>query len=590
MAEFRILGSVEVISEGESLELGTAKQRAVLAALLVDAETPVTADTLVDRIWDQSPPAGARRVVQAHISRIRSVLATVTRDTGDQAALQRTAGSYVLRVPNQRVDLHRARSLVRQARETNLSEAVRADRLREAVDCWRGEPLAGVDGDWFARIREGLARQRLEVLVEWADAELRLGHQAEVIELLRAPVADQPTHEPMVEQLMRALAAAGHPAEAMELYASTRTLLAEQLGASPGARLQATHMAILRDESPAPLVPAPAPVVVAHRGLPPDIAEFTGRSAEVAALAEACGSPSPTAPAMTAIVGTGGVGKTRLALHLAHRLRAAGQFEDGQIYLDLRGFTDAGDPADPRQALGELLRLLGVPAGDIPDGVASRSAVLRDRVAGRRVLLLLDNVADERQVESLLPGSPTCTVLMTARRTPAIDGVGVLDLDVFTEAEALELLSAVIGADRVSAELTAAGQLVRRCGLLPLAVAIAGRRLRARPAWPIAHLAARIAGDRGALDELSVGGRGVHAVLTQSYRRLDPAQQRTLRLLGRQPGDDWTARSAADLTGADVADTERILEHLLDHHLLHQRWPGHYRMRDLVRAFAVQAR
>jgi DNA-binding SARP family transcriptional activator/tetratricopeptide (TPR) repeat protein len=591
VAEFRILGPIEVVTGDGRLELGTAKQRAVLAALLVEAEVPVSAETLVDRIWDQDPPSQARRVLQAHLSRIRAMLAEVTRRGGEPVELQRSAGSYVLRVAPERVDLHRARRLIVQAREAGVDSPARAERLREAMGCWRGEPLAGLSGDWFTRVREGLVRQRLDVLAEWSDVMLRLGRPpVEVIDVLRASVADHPAVEPLVEQLMRALAAAGRSGEALEVFASTRTRLVDELGAGPGPRLQAVHQAILREESvtadaadDAATPPVPAGP---HRQLPPDIAEFTGRSAEVATLLTDMATPRPTAPAVVAIVGMGGVGKSRLALHVAHRLVAAGHFDDGQLYTDLRGFAAGIGPAEPRDILAEQLRLLGVPPQAVPDSTAARSALLRDHLADRRVLIVLDNVADEAQAEPLLPGSPTCTVLLTSRRNLALDGGRAVHLDVFTDDEAVGLLTAVVGADRVAAEPDAARELVERCGRLPLAVAIAGHRLRARPTWRIEHLVGRL-GDAGdALDELTVGTRQVHAVIAQSYRALAPAQQRVLRLLSLHPGTDWTAWSAAALTGTTLVDAEHLLEELLDQHLLDQHAAGRYHMHDLVRAFA----
>jgi tetratricopeptide (TPR) repeat protein len=351
-----------------------------------------------------------------------------------------------------------------------------------------------------------------------------------------------------------------------------------ELGLEPSAQL-----ADLLPADPDP--PAPAS---AYADLPPDPPDFTGRRAEVGAvLGVASGAPATAVPIVT-VEGMAGVGKSGLVVHAAHRLVAAGRYADVRLHVDLRGFSPGGEPADPGAVLETFLRLLGVPPDRIPADRQARAAVFRDRLAGRHALVLLDNALDREQVEPLLPASPTCLVLITSRRSLAIEGAHAVRLDPFTADEARDLLAAVLGAEAVAAEPAAAADLAVHCGHLPLAVAVAARRLRsARPGpeqgdrreRPIADLVARLAGD-----ELA----GAHQVFDLSYRALDPARRRVFRLLGVHPGSDCTAASVAAMADLDPAGAEETLEALLDDHLLQQVVPGRYRLHDLLRAFAAR--
>ncbi|MDG4800973.1 tetratricopeptide repeat protein [Micromonospora sp. WMMD980] len=289
---------------------------------------------------------------------------------------------------------------------------------------------------------------------------------------------------------------------------------------------------------------------------------------------------------IVAVEGMAGVGKTRFAVHAAHRLAA--DYPDGQFYLDLHGFSAGSTPAAPGAVLETMLRRLGVPASAIPESVDDRSTLLRDRLADRRVLLVLDNAADEAQVSPLLPAASGCLVIVTSRRALAMDGACVIVLDVFSPAEARELLTGLLGPDRVAAEPASVEELAGRCGHLPLAVAVAGRRLRGRPAWRVAHLLARLSDPDRGLAEFTVGARGVEDVFALSYRALPAARQRLFRLLGVHLGDDVTAALAAALVGDDPADAERDLEALLDEHLVQQVRPGRHELHDLLRRYAAR--
>ncbi|OLE20945.1 MAG: hypothetical protein AUG44_29170 [Actinobacteria bacterium 13_1_20CM_3_71_11] len=323
----------------------------------------------------------------------------------------------------------------------------------------------------------------------------------------------------------------------------------------------------------------------AYRQLPPDIADFVGRGRELS-LVLGAGGDGGTAVPIVVVEGMAGVGKTRLAVHAAHQLVRAGRYGDGQLYVDLRGFAPDADPAGPGEVLDSFLRLLGVPPDRVPPDVASRAAVLRDRLAGQRVVLVLDNAADEHQVLPLLPADPGCLVIVTSRRSLALEGARTVRLEVFRPDEAAGLLSAVLGPERVATDPGAVADLAARCGYLPLAVALVARRLRARPAWPVRHLLSRLADERRRLDELSVGGRAVESVFALSYRALDPERRRLFRLLGIHPGHDVTADSVAALAKREPSTVESPLESLLDEHLVLQAVPGRYHLHDLVRAYA----
>lgn len=336
----------------------------------------------------------------------------------------------------------------------------------------------------------------------------------------------------------------------------------------------------LASEPAAPTPPEPpASDEGALRQLPMDIAEFTGRADELARLSALVAAANPDAPTVVAIEGMAGVGKTRLAVHAAHRFVKDGRYADVQLWADLRGFDPAG-PVDAAAVLDRFLRLLGVPASQIPSELDDRAALYRDRLAGRHSLVLLDNVAGEEQLRPLLPAAGTCLVLVTSRRSLATgDGVETVALDSLTPEDAVALLTRIAGAERFAADPDAAAHIARQCGYLPIAISIAARRFRSRAAWTTAHLIARL--DR-------VARPSVQASFALSYRELDDTARRLFRLLGLHPGPDVTARSAAALAGLAVEEAEAVLDELLDEHLLQQTTPDRYHFHDLLRDYAVE--
>ena len=575
MTDFRLLGPVEVWSDGRSLPVGTTKQQAVLATLLLAVDRPVPAETLIDRVWGEAPPTTARGTLQSHLSRIRRTLA----DTG--AELVHRSGAYRLSVEAGRIDLYRVRELTASARAGDLDDPRRAELLDTAVAEWRGDPLSGLDSPWLSRMRETLRRQRLDLLADWAAVRLRLGDPDAVIDAVGPPVADDPLAEPLVLVLMRALAGAGRDAEALAVYETTRQRLATELGADPSPELRAAHQAVLAGHAAA--APARPPRAVPAQ-LPADLgALFTGRTDQLARL------DKTPAGGLVVVSGPAGVGKTVLAVRWAHQV--ADRFDDGQLYKDLRGYSP-GPPVPAGEVLRDFLAALGVPEDRLPAGLDALVGLYRSRLAGRRMLIVLDNVVDAEQVRPLLPGSATSKVVTTSRnQLPgliATDGAVLLPLAEPDRYEARELLARRIGADRVAAEPEAVDRIIGYCGRLPLALAVLAARAALRPDFPLAALADEL--DAARLDALDLGdgATDIRAAFSWSYRALTPDAQRLYRAVGHHPGPDLSAAAAGWLVGWPAARTRRALAELTRAHLLTEPTPGRYAGHDLLREHAAE--
>ena len=587
--ELRLLGPVEVRAGGRVLPAGRPQQVTVLAVLAVDVGRPVPLDVLVDRVWDQAPPRRARRNLHTHISRIRRLLALA--DDVEPVQLMRGSSGYVLKVDRDRVDLHRFRHLVHRARDAGCADHDRVALLREALGLWRGEPLAGLPGEWAQRMRKGWRQQWLETLVGWAQAELLAGRPDLVISRLTGLVDEYPLVEPLAAELMRALHAAGRTAEALSCYTAVRERLVEQLGVDPGPQLRAVHHAILRGE-PATVDRAQKPAAPIPAQLPMDVPGFTGRETELARLdASLAGlADAPTAVVVSAVSGTAGVGKTALAVHWAHRV--ADRFPDGQLYVDLRGYG-ATEPLRPIDALAQLLHALGAPADRVPVDTDEAAALYRSLLAGRRMLVVLDNAATAEQIRPLLPGHG-CVVLVTSRDRltglAARDGAHCLAVDVLTEPDAMALLRRLLGAELTDAEPEAARQLALDCARLPLALRIAAANLASGPYDSVSSYLAelRTAGTLAGLSADSDDRAAVGAAFGHSYRRLTVEARLVFRRLGLVPGPELTAGAAAALVGAGEEEVRPILRQLAAVHLVAPVTVGRYTFHDLLRQYAKQ--
>ncbi|MEN3356833.1 MAG: hypothetical protein V7637_815 [Mycobacteriales bacterium] len=605
--ELCLLGDVRLTADGHAVDIGPARQRTLLAVLAVDAGQRVPIDTLIDRIWGEAPPAAAREGVYAYVARLRRVF---TRAGLPNLRLRAGSGGYALEFDAEGVDLLRFQRLVADAREERDGDEGRVATLDRALGLYRGPALADLSGPWAARTRDLLAQQRLDAVLLWAALQMRLGRAGLVVGPLRELVGDHPLVEPLAARLIEALARDRRPAEALARYAATRGTLATALGIEPGAELRRLHQAILAGEldgtAPGPPVPVPAVVpgpapagapavapVAGHRPaqLPRDAGGFIGRRAELdaldAALAEA--GRDPAATVISTISGTAGVGKTALAVHWAHLVRA--RFPDGQLYVDLRGFGPGRRVVAPAEAIRGLLHGLGVPAARMPPDLDAQAALYRSVLADRRMLVLLDNARDAEQVRPLLPGAPGSLVVVTSRDrlSPLVaDGAHPVDLDLLTATEARAVLVRRLGAERVAAEPAAAEQVIVRCARLPLALTIAAARVL-QSGFPLATVAAELAEAQGRLEALAAGGPvgEVRAAFSWSYDALTPAAARMFRLIGPLPGPDVAVAAAASIADRPLPDAQRLLAELARASLVTEHAPGRYACHDLLRAYAA---
>ncbi|MER6693380.1 AfsR/SARP family transcriptional regulator [Streptomyces minutiscleroticus] len=581
--EIRILGPVEAVIDGRPIAIKGPKACTLLAILAMYTDRTVSLDELVDALWDEDPPEQARSSLYTHISALRRAIA------GGAASLRRSSGGYQLAAPEDQVDLHvftRDAAAGRAAlADGDLEEA--ASRLTAALALWRGPALGGARGTWAEGERARLRQSQLTALEDWAEAHLAMERGEAVIPALTAAVGEHPLRERLRGQLMLALHHTGRQAEALACYHEGRQALLEDLGVDPGPALRSVHERILRTE---PKSPARVPAETASRPsqLPRNIADFTGRTAQAGHLVRQLTETSDTLR-VCAVFGQPGAGKSTLTTHVAHAVRT--HFRDGQLYANLRGVHAV--PADTGEVLAGFLRALGVAKTAIPDDTDERARLYRSLLAERRVLVLLDDARDERQVRPLLPGGNSCAVLVSSReRMGALDGAVHTHLPVLDDDEALELLNRVVGDERVAAEPRAAEEIVRLCGQLPLAVRIAGARLAARPQWQLSRLAERLRVQCRTLQELTLGDLEVRSSLAFSYDGLARRERTALRRLGLLDVSTFGGWLVAPLLGCSPTDAEEIVERLVDAQLVtligEEGGFLRYRLHDLTRVFARQ--
>ncbi|MFD7662425.1 BTAD domain-containing putative transcriptional regulator [Streptomyces sp. NPDC059788] len=645
--DFSLLGPISVATGNGELALGPAKRRSVLALLLLQPNTTVPLEQLIDSLWEDEPPEHARTVVQGHVSRLRATLAGGGAEAyGIELATHGSA--YLLRLPEELIDAHRFGELVALARpEAAPGDAV--PLLREALGLWRGPALTGtVTSPPFAAAAHALEEQRLTATEALARAHGALGEHEQAAAILYTAAVNNPLREGMVAELMRALFRTGRQSDAMEWFHRTRRLLDEELGVGPGARLKGAYEEILRAEEagaagraradaasrggpagtggadrrtggaaqaagdPAeaarasaagpgtaavdPRVPAqpgrgstsgsPARAA-APRLLPRPPARFLGREQQLAALTTVVRSPVPGESPLAVVTGPAGVGKTACAVQWSHAHAEA--FPDGQLFADLRGFNE-GAPAEPVEILRDFLLALGTPPDRVPTSAQSASALFRSLVGGRRLLVFLDNAQSSAQVRPLLPGGEHCATVVTSRSR--LDGLVATDcarpvaLQALGAGEGTALLGAMLGAERVADDPDAAQELVALCDGLPLALRAAAAQLTARPRWRLARLASALRDERRRLALLSAEDTGVAAALRMSVARLSADDARLLSALAANADGHLNASVAAALAGSAPEDIQDSLDRLTEMHLVDEESTDVYTISTLTQLFA----
>ena len=578
---FAVLGSVRAWRGKQELPLGPAQRKAVLAMLLLRRWQPLTAAELVDGLWGADPPPRAIGALRTHVAALRALLEPDRSARAPARILVSVGDGYALRVPAAAVDLAVVSEQLAQAHEHRDGGDLTGARelLAGCLWRWQGEALTGVSGPFLDAQRHQLAERRLDVLETFLETRLDLDHDPQLIPDLVALTTAYPLRERASALLMTALDRAGRAADALKVYATVRELLTDRLGLDPGPELTELHQRIRLD--PTDRAPTGAPVAPAQ--LPAEPAGFTGRAKLADRLVHQLSEPRPSVLAICPVSGMPGVGKTAFAIHVAHRL--TGHFPDGQLYVDLHGTTDR--PADPVLVLGAFLRAIGHAEADLPSTMDDRAGLFRTSLAGKRMLLVLDDARDAEQVRPLLPGTPGSAVLVTSRTILAgLPATTTAQLDVLSDAAAIEEFTGIVGAQRVRAEPAAAARIITACARLPLAVRIAGDRLAARPNWSIAALAARLADESGRLAELGTAEVTVADTFLPSYRALDPEQARAFRLLANADPPDLPVSTAATILDLPSDQAERLCESLVDQGLLTSPEPGRYGCHELLRLFA----
>ncbi|WP_327255319.1 AfsR/SARP family transcriptional regulator [Streptomyces sp. NBC_01244] len=642
---FGLLGTLRVTCEDREIRLGGARQRAVLALLLLRHGRTVSVDELAETVWDGSPPPTARTQISICVAQLRKLF----REAGVEGEVIVTSHpGYRLDTEGHGLDLVDFLSLTGQVSALAGSgrPAEAADAYRRALALWRGPALDGLPGYALEQEACWLEEQRLTALDGHAELRLALGRHQELTAELAALVREHPLRERTRHSLMLAQYRSGRRADALETFRTGHQLIVDELGLEPGTALRELHNAVLREDpaiaapttvpesfaAVAPAVPA-APVTdqepqdreprdqpqdqphgrpqdqpetsptdspggapadrrptlsLAPSDLPPNIPSFTGRSGETEVLdALLDGRPDGAPPRVALVTGVAGIGKTALAVHWSHR--AAASFPDGCLHVDLGSAL-----ATPGEVLGRLLRSLG--ADDrLPEGEASRISLYRRLLRGRRVLLVLDDASSFAQVAPLLPANGGCCVVVTSRENMdelvLRHGAVRVPLGVLDHADSTALLDRIVTGGRTAGSPAQTARLAELCDGLPLALCIAAARLATRPHWTVRRLADRLADEHRRLDELSIGGSRVRASFELSHGCLSPRLASVYRRLSLLDVPDVPAWAVAALLDCPVETAEQYLDELTDAHLLEVSGPDatgqyRYRFQSLLRLYA----
>jgi DNA-binding SARP family transcriptional activator len=583
---------MQVQHDDDRVDLGGLRQERLLAMLLLDADRVVSADRLIEAMWDDEPPVTARR-------QLHNAVAAVRRSFGPAKDMVVKDGpGYRIHVDPQDVDAHRFTTMITRATEQAERTPVVMELLSAAIALWDGPALSGLNSPILDIFAVKLEEKRLAATEQLLGLRLDGGDAAVLVPQLGELVSQHPLRAEPRRLLILALYHAGRKADALTVYEQGRRLLRDEIGVDPGVDMRELYERILRDDV-SPLRPAPdrrtdaimartrpAGAGTKRSFLPYDTAHFTGRQDELRRLTTP-GRASGTALGIVAIDGMTGIGKTTLAVRLAHQL--AHHYPQGHLFIDLYGHTPGQRPLDPDAALEKLLLDVGLAPAQLPLDSRQRAARWRAEVAERRILVVLDNALDSRQIRPLLPGTGKAQVIITSQaRLAGLDGVTSCSLDMFSAHDAAALFTRIVGGHRTNDQHHAVAEIVALCGYLPLAVSIAASRFHNRPAWSLDHLLARLRDGRRRLAELSFGDRSVAAALEASYLHLSAQQSRLFGALGvgTRAGEEFDANTAAALLDVPVFEADRLLEELFDVHLLRQRTAGGYHLHDLVREYA----
>ncbi|MFI9385424.1 AfsR/SARP family transcriptional regulator [Kutzneria sp. NPDC052558] len=593
-----VLGPVRAWRGDEEIELGAPRQRAVLAVLASNAGRAVSRTELIDSLWGEHAPASAEGSVHTYIAGLRRALEPDRTHRAPSQVLASSGSGYLLRLPEDQVDLTAFESHLAAMRQAAGDPQSALRHVDSAIALWRGAPLSGIPGPFSELERTRLAELYLSAVEHRAGLMLQTGRATDVVAELSRVVHEHPLREKLRGLLMSGLYQCGRQAEALEVYAETRRLLAAELGVEPGRELRQLHEQILANDpglAGHARRPAAAPASaarVAPAQLPHDINTFTGRETELALLRRYLDN-TERGVLIAAIDGIAGIGKTALAVHFAHRI--AGRFPDGQLYVNLRGFDPNQPPLAAVDALGQLLRGLGVEPHQVPTAAEEQASMYRSLLSGKRILVVLDNAASTDQLRSLLPGSHTCMVLVTSRNRlgglVARDGAYRITLGVLSAGESRELLVRSVGEERLTGCPDALRTLTDRCGHLPLALRIIAANLAARPHMNVNDLAEALCHEQDRLDVLASPDdetTAVRAVFSWSYHALKPEAARMFRLLGLHPGPEIGTAAAAALVDAPLVATRRMLDGLSSCHLVESIGRDRYRLHDLLRVYATE--
>ena len=579
---FELLGPVRAWRGPAELELGSPQQRAVLAALLLARGRHVSVDALIEALWGDRPPRSASGTVRTYVFRLRRCLNSGPGQR-DQPVIKLVGDGYSLQLGSASLDLALFEDLVRQGRAAQRgADAVRAAGLLwDALALWQGTPLSGITGPYAASQRARLSELRAATAEDRLAMSIESGDHLAAISELTDLLAAYPLREKLRELLMLALYRSGRQADALAVFEDSRRLLSDELGIDPGPSLRDMHQRILQADSrlAPPAAPVPVPTATPLALLPPGRADFTGRAGTLAAITEAL--TSGTAAPVVVIGGLAGIGKTTLAVHAARTV--LDEFPDGQLYAELNDPNDMA--ADPADVLAAFLRDLG--ASTIPETLNERVAAWRAALAGRRMIILLDDVSDVAQVRRLLPAPDGCAIIITSRRRLIdLPSARFFEISALQPDEALSLLERLIGAERVAAERGAAARLVAACCYQPLAVRTAAARLVAQPGWPIGAMQRQLQEELTQPTVVHSDCLIVEAPFESAYRRLTPASALAFRQAAMQEGLEVSVTAVAALLQVTEHVALALLDSLTDVHLIQAGSPGGYRFDALVKLYA----